>query len=123
GIANLVRKEVRLQMPIFLIGILTTGCWMITLAALVLQPARASFFTNVFDTIGAIHIILVFVLAASVSLGEEKSLGLAAWHLTLPVSAMRQWLVKVSVVAATVALVGFVVPLILAGMTPIHTAI
>jgi hypothetical protein len=34
------------------------------------------------------------VFAGLLSLGEERSSGTQAWHLTLPVSPLRQWLVK-----------------------------
>jgi hypothetical protein len=37
---------------------------------------------------------LIAVLAGSLALGEERTSGTHSWHMTLPVSALRQWLIK-----------------------------
>jgi hypothetical protein len=43
-------------------------------------------------------------------LGEEKQLGTWGWHLTLPVSRLRQWAVKVSFALLTVLTLGILLP-------------
>ena len=73
------------------------------------------------NALTAIQITLTVVLTGCVALGEEKSLGLAAWHLTLPVSTRRQWLVKLAVSAGVLLVMGFVLPLLLAALTSIKT--
>jgi hypothetical protein len=57
---------------------------------------------------------LAVALAGSISQGEESALGLGAWHLTLPISARRQWLVKLAVAAAAALVLGVVLPGVLA---------
>jgi hypothetical protein len=37
---------------------------------------------------------LIAILAGGLSLGEERTSGTHSWHMTLPVSARRQWLIK-----------------------------
>ena len=117
SLRNLMRKELRLLKPVFLIAAMFSGCWLVTLALLFLQPARKETFEAVFNVLSAIYMPLLAVLAGCVSLGEEKTLGLTAWHLTLPVSARRQWLVKLSIAAAAGAALGLVLPWFLAWMT------
>jgi len=94
---NLVRKEVRLLWPVwlltavvclFLIGLapfkpatpdLTNSVWAVASAALVLAP------------------LLIVLLAGTLSMGEERNLGTHPWHLTLPVSVREQWWIKIIV--------------------------
>src|SRR5262249_4138043 len=102
--ANLVRKDIRLQKPIFLIGVASAACLFVAIAAVAFPRKRVEIFTVVFGGLTVIHILLVSLLTGSISLGEEKALGLAAWHMTLPASAQRQWFVKILVAAATIAL-------------------
>jgi len=64
-----------------------------------------------------VYIPLVLAVAAAISLGEERTLGLAAWHLTLPVPARRQWLLKLAVGAAVAIGLGLVLPGLLAWAT------
>ncbi|HEY6168188.1 MAG TPA: hypothetical protein VI454_09125 [Verrucomicrobiae bacterium] len=61
---------------------------------------------------------LSMLLAGCIAFGEEKPLGLTAWHLTLPVSAWRQWLVKLVVVFIVGMAIGVVLPSVLAWITP-----
>ncbi len=97
---NLIRKELRLQRPF----------WLSTLVALLYlalaamfrlltsfpihpeHPALAVKFA-VFATLGALFMVAP-VFAGILSLGEERSSGTQSWHMTLPVSPLRQWLIK-----------------------------
>jgi hypothetical protein len=57
-----------------------------------------------------IYGLLAAILAGTLSLGEERSLGLHAWNRTQPVSVFRQWAIKlVTVVFAGAASSGVVV--------------
>lgn len=115
--ANLIRKEVCLQKPVFTIAAVFSACWLLTLLLLMLQPSRSEIFEGTLNGLTAVHMTIVVLLAGCVSLGEEKALGLAAWHLTLPISAFRQWLVKLLVAAATTVLIGLALPLFLSLIT------
>jgi hypothetical protein len=52
----------------------------------------------------------VSFLAGSVSLGEEKNLSIMGWHLSFPISAWRQWAVKLAVGFGVWALLGLLMP-------------
>jgi len=84
---NLVRKELRLQKPLFMVAAIFSACWLFTLALLFLQPARQELYVIIFNALTGFYVPLMAVLAGCMSLSEEKMLGLMAWHLTLPVSA------------------------------------
>jgi hypothetical protein len=110
AIANLVRKELILQRPAFLVAVLFAIGWFVSVAlfgAGMLSPRFA-------ETLAAIllagHIPLVIVLAGTVPLGEDTALGLRDWHLTLPIPARIQWAIKLLVAIAVVALLALVVP-------------
>jgi len=97
---NLLRKELRLLRPFWLITLLA----LLYLACLAtfrllpafpmppLHPARTVQFA-VFCTLGSFFAVMP-ILPGVLSLGEERTSGTQAWHMTLPVSALRQWLIK-----------------------------
>jgi hypothetical protein len=113
---NLVRKELRLQKPILVVAAVFSLCW---LAVLGLHPfgPESDYKSLVFGVLGFVYIALALALAASISLGEERTLGLAAWHLTLPVSARLQWLLKLAVGVYVAIGLGVVLPGVLAWAT------
>lgn len=121
NLQNLVRKELGLQKPVFTIAVVLTACWIVTFLLLLVEPTRQTVYEGILHGLTAIDISLVVLIAACVSLGDEKTLGLSAWHLTLPVSARRQWLVKLLVAAATAVLAGLVLPLMLSCLTLVKT--
>jgi len=87
---NLIRKEFRLLRPVWLISLLAVPAW-ICLPVFGLTVERGS--------PPAVLMVIAFtpliaVLAGTLSLGEERTSGTHSWHLTLPVSARRQWLIK-----------------------------
>ena len=47
---------------------------------------------------------------SSLSLGEERALGTHAWHMTLPVSAIRQWLIKLGMAMFTSLICAWALP-------------
>jgi ABC-type transport system involved in multi-copper enzyme maturation permease subunit len=47
-----------------------------------------------------LYSILPALLAGSLSMGEERSAGTHAWHLTLPITSARQWFIKVATALA-----------------------
>lgn len=116
NLANLIRKELSLQRPVFVIAVFTSACWILTLMLFILQPARAELFQGIFGGLAVTHVVLSVLLAGCVPLGEEKALGLADWHLTLPASARRQWAVKLLVGAGTAVLLGLALPLAWSGL-------
>ncbi len=87
---NLIRKELRLLRPVWLISLLAVPVW-------ICFPVLG--FTVERGSAAAVLMVIAFtpliaVLAGTMSLGEERTSGTHSWHLTLPVSARRQWLIK-----------------------------
>src|SRR5262249_54011053 len=117
NVLNLARKELRLHRSLVRVAAIFCTCWLSTLAFLCLQPARQALCEVIFNVLTAFYVPLMAVLAGCVSLGEEKAIGLTDWHLTLPVSARRQWLTKVIVAAGVGVILGLTLPLALAACT------
>ncbi len=97
AVLNLIRKELRLLRPLWLISLLAVLGWTcVTLLEWV--PERGSMRPpTAAVVIMSMFSLLIPILAGSLSLGEERASGTHAWHLTLPVSARRQWLIKLLV--------------------------
>lgn len=109
--ANLLRKELRLQQPAFLVAVFLVALWLTFIVVWKVHPP-----------VGAEMLIVPSILLALgspvtvgiVSTAEERNLGVHEWHLTLPVSARRQWWVKVIVALGVNALLGLLLPGLLA---------
>jgi ABC-type transport system involved in multi-copper enzyme maturation permease subunit len=89
-VLNLIRKELRLLRPLWLIAPLALVGWM-HVSLLANKTKYGSLPVVAFATA---VIPLLAVLAGTLSLGEERSTGMHSWHMTLPMSARRQWLIK-----------------------------
>ncbi|MGH9669088.1 MAG: hypothetical protein ACRD3A_03140 [Terriglobales bacterium] len=107
GVAlNLIRKELRLQRPIWLIAPVVVLSW-ICMAAYGFPELRdkmapsAVVIMYIAGSIGIGGTYLMPILAGSLPLGEERTWGTHSWHMTLPVSARRQWLVKLAMAMFT----------------------
>jgi hypothetical protein len=101
--ANLIRKELRLLRPVWLISLLAVPVW-------ICLPLFGYTLKRVPAALMAVAVIpLITVLAGTMSLGEERTSGTHSWHMTLPMPARRQWLIKL--VAAMFA--GVVCPALL----------
>jgi hypothetical protein len=111
---NLIRKEVRLLWPVWLLAIVSVvgvGCLGLLRIAFGLPEERLGTITLI--TIGGLNGLLATVLAGSLSMGEERTWGTHSWQMTLPLSANWQWLTKLAV-AVVVSFVGLAVPVLLA---------
>ncbi len=96
-VLNLIRKELRLLRPLWLISLLAVLGWTcVILLGLLPEPGSTRNLPAAVVLLGTLH-FLIAILAGSLSLGEERTSGTHAWHMTLPVSARRQWLIKLLV--------------------------
>jgi len=98
---NLIRKELRLLRPLWLISFFTV-IYVALLALLRILPAppvSEPRYVLEWVLLGPLVSICVAMagLGGILSLGEERTSGTQAWHMTLPISARRQWLVKLVV--------------------------
>src|SRR5215813_3357276 len=102
-ILNLIFKEIWLLKIVWFLSLLSLASW-IFLAVFRFAPGRSeviNFYTSDIPVLLAVLLcFLITVLAGSISLGEEKTIGTQAWHLTLPLSASLQWLIKLLVALA-----------------------
>ncbi|MGA2171117.1 MAG: hypothetical protein ABSG62_23285, partial [Terracidiphilus sp.] len=95
AVLNLFRKEFRLLRPVWLISLLAAVGWAcLPLLGLLHPRGLARSFENAVVSVCGISSLTIAVLAGSLPLGEEKTSGTHSWHLTLPVSARRQWFIK-----------------------------
>lgn len=103
---NLILKELRILWPLWVIPLTV---WAFCLAvvgvvAVFLGPPSEDLLTE-----GSIPFLVIYaILAGSLSVGEERRLGTQLWHLTFPVSARRQWLIKL----ATASFAAFLWPVV-----------
>ena len=106
AVLNLIRKELHLLRPVWLISflslvyltLLTTFRFLLLResADLHLEGVQLVLYTPVI-----LFTPLIAILAGGLSLWEEKTSGTQSWHMTLPVSARRQWLIKLAMAIFT----------------------
>ena len=95
AVLNLFRKEFRLLRPVWLISLLATVGWAcLTLLGLLHPRGSIRYFEAALVSLGVISTLIIAIFAGSLPLGEERTSGTHLWHLTLPVSARRQWFIK-----------------------------
>lgn len=98
ALLNLIRKELHLLRPLWLISLLAAVGWAcLTLFGVLYEHGYSRNFETAVVSVGVVSTLMIAILAGSLSLGEEKTSGTHAWHLTLPASARLQWCVKLSV--------------------------
>lgn len=110
-LGHLVRKEVRLHLPALVVALGLVALW---LALVVAVFARATMDKRFLMLPIVLLCLGIPVIAGIVAVAEERSLGVHEWHLTLPVSARRQWGVKVLVALGVNVAFGILLPGLLA---------
>ena len=104
--ANLIRKEVRLLWPVWMLTLLC-ALVVVLVGTFQLLPGISS------ARLASLATVFIFglnglstVLAGCISMGEERTSGTHSWHMTLPMPATLQWLLKLgaAVIAAVASL-------------------
>jgi polyhydroxybutyrate depolymerase len=118
AVFNLIRKELRLLRPLWLISFLSlVYLTVLTLFRFLHLHDSAAPFPEGAYVLLYIPVILfsplVAILAGSLSLWEEKTSGTQSWHMTLPVSARRQWMVKLAVALFTGLVCAVLLPVLM----------
>ncbi len=114
AVLNLVRKEFRLLRPVWLLTILIAVGWSsVTVYQVLHEREHVRFMPITAGWVGLAGATLLAVLAGCISLGDERTSGRHSWHLTLPISARTQWLVKFLTALFAGVLCAGVVPLLL----------
>jgi hypothetical protein len=101
ALLNLLRKELRMLRPVWVIELLVI-VYLTCLAVLRLLPSPPVFLPETvlqWAVLGPTVMTCMGLvgLAGILSLGEERRSGTQAWHMTLPISARTQWLIKLLV--------------------------
>ncbi|MDR3675997.1 MAG: hypothetical protein P4N24_10945 [Acidobacteriota bacterium] len=97
-VLNLLRKELRLLRPVWLITLLAAVGWScLTLFGLFYGRGYSRNFETAVIGLGVVSTLMIAILAGTMSLGEERTSGTHAWNLSLPASARVQWGVKLFV--------------------------
>jgi len=111
-VLNLIRKELRLLRPIWLLTLLTASAWTcFAVVYLLRQHDKGKGLSLPIIAFGLSSAAIIAILSGCLSLGEEKTSGTYAWHRTLPISAARQWSIKL--------FVALFVSFVCAGLIPI----
>jgi len=116
AVLNLIRKEGRLLRPVWLITLLAAVGWScLTLFGLLFERGYSRNFETAVAIVGVVSTLMIAILAGSLPLGEEKTSGTHAWNLTLPVSALLQWRVKLCMALFAGFVGAWLLPLLIAG--------
>lgn len=107
---SLICKELRLQQPAFATAAVLVGIWLAFFGVWVFRPAIGSALMVVPPFV---LYLVIPILSGCVSTAEERSLGIHDWHLTLPVTARRQWFVKVLAALSLNVVLGLLLPWLL----------
>lgn len=110
---NLIRKELRLLRPLWLITLLFLACWICIAITFRVIPQTEEWkeWRQIVPALAiCLYLPLTVMLAGCLSLGEERTSGTHAWHLTLPVSACRQWFIKLVMALGSGVFCAVVVP-------------
>jgi ABC-type transport system involved in multi-copper enzyme maturation permease subunit len=105
---NLIRKEIHLLQPVWLLTLLWIGLT-VCVGLLRLFQIKEIIIGQAAVSLVVIYTLLMGTLAGVVSMGEERQSGTHSWHLTLPVSLLRQWSIKLVVILAASFICGVAV--------------
>jgi hypothetical protein len=109
---NLLRKELHLHQAALQIAGVFVLCWAVAAAYFGWAP-DPPLAEVVLVGMLTTYVLVSLVLTATISMSEETTLGVRAWHLTLPVSTRTQWAVKLGVSVVMAALLTVGLPLLI----------
>lgn len=109
--ANLLRKELFIHKPVFLMTAVFCLCWVVFLLVRWFVPDKMT--ANGLIGIAGLHMLVSALLAGCLCMAEEHVLGTAQWHRSLPVSWLKQWTAKLLMATLVVLVASGLVPLLL----------
>ena len=107
--ASLIRKELQLHRPSFIIAGAASA--LLVVEAAVFEMHISEITIGMMFTSVVLCVFLIPLITAAMALAEERNWGLAGWQLTLPPSAAKQWLTKMIVALAICLALGVALPL------------
>jgi len=87
----------------------------LTLFGLLYERGSTRNFETAVVIVGVVSTFMIAILAGSLSLGEERTSGTHAWHMTLPVSAFLQWCIKLCMALLAGFVGAGILPMLIAG--------
>lgn len=90
-VIQLIRKELRLHLTAYLMAGLLIVLWLLLVAVGFILPSWNKEILLLPSLLLSVTIPLIVGVGST---AEERGMGLLDWHLTLPVSARRQWFIK-----------------------------
>ncbi len=109
-VPNLIKKELRLHQPVFLLAFVLLAFWA---ALMIVKWSRPMFPVEYLAIPAAILVVAVPALAGIITVAEERHLGLHDWHLTLAQSSRLQWTIKLGAGFLVNLLVGLILATLL----------
>jgi hypothetical protein len=110
----LVGKELRLQQITFVVAAMFVGFYLFVALRRDPDVDRSS----AVAIISATNIVVSSLIIGSLGSAEERHLGTLDWQLLLPMSAARQWAVKITVLLALTMFMTVLLPLALVWLVP-----
>jgi len=110
-IANLIRKELRLQHLTFAVSAFFVCGWSVTL---LVQRLVSTGVDQPLVILTVVHGMAVALLSGSLASAEERNLGVLESQILMPPSMARQWAVKSAVVFGVCAVLALLLPAALA---------
>ena len=110
-VANLIRKELRLQHLTFAVSALFVCGWG---ATLLLQRLLSTGVDQPLVILTAVHGMAVALVSGSLASAEERNLGVLESQILMPTPVARQWAVKSAVVFGVCAVLALLLPAALA---------
>jgi len=110
----LVGKELRLQQITFVVAAMFVGFYLYFALGHPPEVDRG----DATAMIAAINMVVSSLIVGSLASAEERNLGTLDWQLLLPMSAARQWAVKVTVLVALTLFMTVVLPFVLVWLVP-----
>ncbi len=111
----LVKKELRLQQPTFMVAALYVAAWLIVVVGRRFSRGVLSY-SQVY-VITFLNMALVPLAAGALPSAEERRLGATDWHTLLPFAAWKQWAIKAGVAVGVAFALGVMLPRFLATMS------
>jgi hypothetical protein len=105
--ATLLKKEFRLQQISFLLA----GMFVvIAVVGFCLAKPHHELAGGIVGGDIFLYALILPLIAGAISVAEERSWGMAEWHLTLPPSALQQWSAKMLATLSTSLVLGLLLP-------------
>lgn len=113
AVSNLIRKELRLLRPTWILTLLVFLAWVSVAMSHSVPGLTSNIPLHAAQIVFGMTVIftaMIPIFTGGIALGEERTSGTHAWHLTLPISPARQWSIKLVIVLFVSCVCTVVIP-------------